>query len=371
MSTLKQASQLEKTNFDFDDSRRARELSTLLEERMPDRDVRVVHVCGTHEMTITENGLRTLFPARLDVREGPGCPVCVTPTQHLDAALKLAERDVIVTAFGDMMRVPGTERTLEEAKSKGADVRLVYSIGDAVDIAKDTSKEVTFLGVGFETTAPMTAAVLKRDPPSNFSILPGNKLIPPAMKALLELPDVQVDGFIAPGHVSSIIGVKPYRSLAEEYQVPIVIAGFEPLDMLYALNLLLDQLQKGEAKVDNAYPRAVQEEGNKRSLEMLEEVFTVEDTQWRGIGTIPDSGLVLREPYRKWDGIAKFQLEAQPQEDIVPGCRCPDVLTARATPEECELFGEDCTPSNPVGPCMVGEEAMCNIWFRYGGRPQL
>lgn len=357
--------------FDFADKGRAKELAQLINEHMPEVPLRLVHVCGTHEMSITENGLRSLLPEKLEIREGPGCPVCVTPTKDLDLALKLADRGVILTAFGDMMRVPGTEESLEDARSAGADVRLVYSVSQAVEIAEESEKEVVFLGVGFETTAPMTAAVLKNSPPDNFSVIGANKLIPPAMASLMELPDAKVDGFIAPGHVSTIIGSRPYEEIAEDYQVPVVVGGFEPLDVLYAIDLMLRQIEEGENRVENGYERAVDYEGNKKSLDLLDEVFRVEDARWRGIGEIESSGLGIREKYEKWDAKVKYDLEGEIQEEVLPDCLCPDVLTAQATPDQCAMFGEKCTPQDPYGPCMVGEEAMCNIWYRYGGRPEL
>ena len=355
--------------FDFSDKERAKELTKLIKFHMPDSPLRLVHVCGTHEVAITENGLRSLLPDLLEIREGPGCPVCVTPTKDLDLALKLADEGVTIAAFGDMMRVPGTQKSLEEARSSGADVRLVYSISEAVELSKE--REVVFLGVGFETTAPMTAAILKNSPPANFSVIGANKLIPPAMTALMQLPKAKIDGFIAPGHVSTIIGVKPYDNIAENYEVPIVVGGFEPLDILYAIDRILKQISEGESKAENAYRRAVDYEGNKKSLNLLDEVFEVEDAHWRGIGEIKGSGLKIREKYEQWDARKKYDLEGEIREEILPDCLCPDVLTAQATPDQCPMFGEKCTPDDPYGPCMVGEEAMCNIWFKYGGRPKL
>lgn len=357
--------------FKFKDRERADELVQLINRRVPDRRIKIVHVCGTHEVAITENGLRSLLPDRIDIREGPGCPVCVTPTSDLDAALKLAESGVIVTAFGDMMNVPGTAKSLNELKSEGADIRLVYSVSEAAKIAKNTEKQVVFLGVGFETTTPMTAAILKDNPPGNFSILPSNKLIPPAMESLLELPDNDIDGFIAPGHVSTIIGVRPYERLAEKYSVPIVIGGFEPLDILYALALIINQISNSDPKAENGYTRAVDYEGNPKSKKLIKDVFRVTEATWRGIGTIPNSGLTLNRNYEERNALNRFDVEPEEGIEEPPNCLCPQVITARATPGECELFKEKCTPSSPYGPCMVGEEAMCNIWYRYGGRPKL
>ncbi len=357
--------------FKFKDRDRARKLVRLIDREAPERSIKIVHVCGTHEVTITENGIRSLLPDRIDIREGPGCPVCVTPTADLDAALQLAQDGAVVAAFGDMMNVPGTAKSLKGLKSEGADVRLVYSVSEAIKIAESTAQEVVFLSVGFETTAPTTAAVLTGDPPENFSILPSNKLIPPAMESLLELPENNIDGFIAPGHVSTIIGVEPYESLVENYEVPVVVGGFEPLDILYALGLILKQISKGQPKAENGYSRAVDFEGNERSRELLEEVFEKTESTWRGMGTIPDSGLIPGPDYRKWDARRRFEIDPRGGEETPPNCLCPQVITAQATPQECTLFREKCTPKDPYGPCMVGEEAMCNIWYRYGGRPKL
>ncbi|MFW6190632.1 MAG: hydrogenase formation protein HypD, partial [Candidatus Bipolaricaulota bacterium] len=275
------------------------------------------------------------------------------------------------TAFGDMLNVPGTDRSLKEVKSEGADVRLVYSVSRAIEIAENTEREVVFLSIGFETTTPMTAAVLDDGAPENFSILPSNKLIPPAMESLLELPENEIDGFIAPGHVSTVIGVEPYEYLAETYEVPVVVGGFEPLDVLYALALITKQVARGEGKVENGYERAVDYYGNEKSKELIDKVFRKIDTVWRGIGELPDSGLGLRGEYEEWDALKKFELDPKSGDEVLPNCRCPEVITARATPDQCDLFREECTPENPHGPCMVGEEAMCNIWYRYGGRPKL
>jgi hydrogenase expression/formation protein HypD len=276
-----------------------------------------------------------------------------------------------------MIRVPGTKKTLEEVKSEGGDVRVVYSVYDAVKIAQKTEKEVVFFGIGFETTAPMTAAVLvngSKNPeslPPNFSVLTSYKLIPPAMKALSEMPEVKVKGYLAPGHVSTIIGTRPYELFPRKYHLPTVIAGFEPLDILYAIGLLLKQLRE-RAKVENAYPRSVSPEGNKRAQDLLSQVFQITDVYWRGIGIIPDSGLELKEEFSKWDARKKFQIKVKAEEKLHPGCKCDLIITAQATPGECSLFKNGrCNPRDPYGPCMVGEEAMCNIWYRYGGRPRL
>jgi hydrogenase expression/formation protein HypD len=260
---------------------------------------------------------------------------------------------------------------LEEARSGGADVRTVLSANEAVRIAREADKEVVFFAVGFETTAPTTAAILLDSPPENLSVLVSHKLIPPAMKALLDLPGTQIAGYIAPGHVSTIIGTTPYEHLSNEYRLPVIVSGFEPLDVLYAIALLLRQLRDRSPRVENAYPRVVKPEGNERAQQLMHEVFAVADSLWRGIGIIPNSGFTLRKPFATFDARERFAIEEIEEKNNAPGCRCSDVLTARAVPSDCPLFAKRCTPLTPIGPCMVGAEGACSIWFRYGGRPRL
>lgn len=344
----------------------------LLERLRPPRPVRIVHVCGTHEITIAQHGLRSLLPETVEVLEGPGCPVCVTSTQDLDCALQIAERGAILCTFGDMTRVPGSRMTLEEARAEGADVRVVLSAADAVEIARrNPGKPVVFFAVGFETTAPGTAAVLLDNPPDNFFVLASHKLIPPALAALLSEQPQEIAAFLAPGHVSTVIGARAYREIAARFRVPIVVAGFEPLDVLYGIALVLRQLWEGRAEVENAYPRSVTEEGNLRAQELLRRVFRVGSALWRGIGEIPDSGLHLREEFAGHDAKREFGVEGELGEEKPPGCRCAEVLMARAVPTDCPLYATACTPLTPVGPCMVGAEGACNIWYRYAGRPRL
>lgn len=359
--------------FSLRDPAAAKRLVRALRHLAPDRPVKIVHVCGTHEATIAEHGLRSLLPQGVEVYEGPGCPVCVTSTADINLAVKLAlEEGVIVCTFGDMLRVPGTELTLEEARAQGGDVRVVLSATDAVRIAQENPRrEVVFFAVGFETTAPATAAVLLEEPPENFSVLCAHKLIPPAMAALMVDEGNPVDGFLAPGHVSTIIGSDAYRDFVSRFRVPVVVGGFEPLDVLYAIALILKQLREDRAEVENAYPRAVRPEGNPRARELLERAFRVVNAIWRGIGEIPASGLDLREELSRFDARKKFGLEAQVGVEEPPGCRCSDVIMARAVPTDCPLFGRVCTPLSPVGPCMVGAEGACSIWYRYGERPVL
>lgn len=354
------------------DPKRAQDFQRLLHRLAPKYLVKIVHICGTHEITIAQHGLRSLLPENVEVLEGPGCPVCVTSTQDLDCALRIAERGAILCTFGDMTRVPGTRLTLEEARAEGADVRVVLSPADAVDIARaNPRRPVVFFAVGFETTAPGTAAGLLAHPPDNFFVLMSHKLIPPALEALLSENPQEISAFLAPGHVSTIIGAKAYRPLAEKFGVPIVIAGFEPLDILYSLALVLRQLGEGRAEVENAYSRAVREEGNLRAQELFREVFQVGPAVWRGIGEIPGSGFYLRPEFRDHDARQEFGVVGEVGEEKPPGCRCAEVLMAKAIPTDCPLYAQVCTPLTPVGPCMVGTEGACNIWYRYLGRPRL
>lgn len=358
--------------FSLRDPARARGLASLLQRYAPKDPVRIVHVCGTHEMAIAQHGLRSLLPRGVEVLEGPGCPVCVTPTGDLDRAVKLAERGAIVCTFGDMTRVPGTRVTLAEARAHGADVRVVLSPAEAVEVARaNPERDVVFFAVGFETTAPGTAAVLLDSPPANFYVLSSHRLIPPALVALLAGPPVPIAGFLAPGHVSTVIGARAYRVIAERYHVPVVVAGFEPLDILYAIALLLRQVREERAEVENAYPRAVSEEGNLRAQELLATAFAPSDAVWRGIGRLPGAGLSIRDELARHDARRAFSVRVEEGEEKAPGCLCSEVLLARAVPTDCPLFGDPCTPLSPVGPCMVGVEGACNVWYRYGERPEL
>ncbi|MFO8033899.1 MAG: hydrogenase formation protein HypD [Candidatus Bipolaricaulota bacterium] len=358
--------------FSLRDPVRGQALTQALRRFAPDNPVRIVHVCGTHEITISEHGLRHVLPDNVSVLEGPGCPVCVTSTVDLDRAVRLAEQEVAVCTFGDMMRVPGSRMTLDEARALGAPVHTVLSAADAVTLARrNPTREVVFFAVGFETTAPGTAAVVLEDPPDNFSVLCSHKLIPPAVERLVEMPGTDLDGLLAPGHVSTVIGAEAYAELARRHRIPVVVGGFEPLDVLYALALLLKQLAEGRTEVENAYLRAVSWEGNPRARDLLEQAFQVCDARWRGIGEIPSSGLAVRGELAHLDASLKYDIPAEEGQEVVPGCRCADVLVARAVPSDCPLFGGECTPLTPVGPCMVGAEGACAVWHRHGERPVL
>ncbi len=357
--------------FRFADPRRARDLVDAIRLLAPREPVKLVHVCGTHEIAIARHGLRRLLPDTVRVLEGPGCPVCVTPAREIETAIRIAETGATVCSFGDMLRVPGYGRSLESAGASGADIRTVLSIDEAVRIAGDSAHEVVFFAVGFETTAPMTAAVALEHPPSNFSILASHKLIPPAMAALLSLPATGISGFLAPGHVSTIIGTGGYGPRLADCGVPVVVSGFEPLDILYAIALLLRQIRDGRAAIENAYPRAVNPDGNLTAQRLLANVFEPAAAEWRGIGILPESGYRFRPAFARLDARARFDVGVIPEHEEDRACRCPDVLTARAVPADCPLFGRRCTPLSPVGPCMVGAEGACAIWFRYDGERPL
>ncbi|WP_294559681.1 hydrogenase formation protein HypD [uncultured Mailhella sp.] len=338
------------------------------------RPVRFMEVCGTHTVSLFQSGLRSLLPQGLEHLSGPGCPVCVTHDAEVAAFIRAAEKPgVIVATFGDLLRVPGPDgRSLKNAMAEGARVEVVYSPLDAVRIASEhPSDTVVFPSVGFETTAPVIAGALmaaRRAGLSNFCIVPCNKLVPPAMRALLDGEDgrKRIDAFLLPGHVAVVLGLEPFRFLAREYGRPAVVGGFEPADILSALCLMVGMLREGKPAVGNTYIRAVHEEGSPQARHVMETVFSVADARWRGLGLIPDSGLALRGEWRDFDAMEKLGLELEETKPI-PGCRCGDILRGVLTPEKCPLFGRVCTPQNPTGPCMVSTEGSCAAWYRYRG----
>ncbi len=335
------------------------------------RPVRIMEICGTHTMAVFRHGIRSLLPDRISLISGPGCPVCVTSQQDIDRCVEVAGIPGIITAtFGDLMRVPGTRSTLSGEKARGADVRVVYGPLEAVEHARShPSRKVVFLGVGFETTAPTVAAALltaRREGLDNFMVLSMHKLLPPAMDALLSQGELGIDGFLCPGHVSTIIGEAPYRSISRQYGVPCVIAGFEPVDLLHAVYRLLLRIDGETGGVENCYSRGVAPHGNPGALEMMRSVFRPEDACWRGLGTITSGGLGFCEPFR--DRNALEVLKIQVEEAVEPkGCACGEVIRGMKTPPECPLFRKSCTPVNPVGPCMVSGEGTCAAYFRYHG----
>jgi len=332
------------------------------------RPVRLMEVCGTHTVAIFRHGIRSLLPESVTLLSGPGCPVCVTAAGDVEAALSLARRDDIVLAtFGDMMRVPGKKESLQDAKAGGADVRIVYSPLDALLTAINGDREVVFFATGFETTSPLVAATLheaNRKKVENFSIFSVHKLVPPALQALLASGEVQVDGFILPGHVCTVTGSRPYAFLAEEFGKPAVVTGFNADEILEGVVMLLDQIAEGKPRVDIQYRSVVREEGNTKAQAMLREYFEPEDALWRGIGVIPGSGLKLRPRFANRDAVERFNPE-RPEVKEPKACQCGEVLKGIKLPPECKLFGKACTPETPVGACMVSTEGSCAAYYKY------
>lgn len=328
----------------------------------------VMEVCGTHAHSIARYGLEQLLPPNISHICGPGCPVCVTHDYDLDAMVQMAEKGAIIVTFGDMMRVPGPRGSLADARSEGADVRVIYSPMQALEIAEDNpGAEVVFIGVGFETTIPaiaVTIATAAEQDYLNFSVYCAHKLIPPAMEALVQDPGCQIDAFMCPGHVSTIIGTQPYEFLAEEYDMPCAVAGFGPVDIMEGFLALAKQAADGNPRVDNCYKRVVQPEGNPKAREKMERVFQPADALWRGIGEIPESGLVIRPEYEQYDALVRFALET-PKVREIPGCLCGEVLQGKVEPQQCPSFAEVCTPENPLGACMVSSEGACAAAYQY------
>jgi hydrogenase expression/formation protein HypD len=334
------------------------------------KPVSFMEVCGTHTVAISKNGLRQAVPETVRLLSGPGCPVCVTANHDIDTMIAIAgQPDVIMATFGDMMKVPGSYSSLAKEKAGGADIRVVYSTTDALALAENhPDKKVVFYGIGFETTTPTVALSIKmaRDRGlTNYSVLSAHKVVPPAMRALLELGELDLDGFICPGHVSVVIGTEPYEFIAEEYGLPCVVTGFEPVDILEGVMMLVEQTAKGEAKVENQYSRLVTRKGNERAVAVMNEVFEPGDAVWRGIGNIPGSGLTIRPEFAAHDAAKIFAGVEVPPVKEHKGCRCGDVLRGVIYPYECGLFGRACVPENPIGPCMVSSEGSCAAYYRY------
>jgi len=335
----------------------------------------IMEVCGGQTHSIIRNGIDQILPPEIEMIHGPGCPVCVTPLEVIDKALAIASRpEVIFCSFGDMLRVPGSKDDLFKIKGAGGDVRVVYSPLDAVNIARQNpDREVVFLAIGFETTAPanaMAVKVAKDQGITNFSALVSHVLVPPAMEAIMNSPGNRVDAFLAAGHVCCVTGFSAYPTLCDEYKIPIVVTGFEPLDLLEGIRRSVLQLESGIAFVENAYPRVVSEQGNAAAQAVIDEVFEVTDRGWRGIGTIPDSGWRLREEYRELDAEFKFTVSSISTCES-PLCRAGDVLKGAIKPNQCEAFGKECTPRNPLGATMVSSEGACAAYYNYGRFIQL
>ncbi len=352
----------------FRDSTLAKRVVEYIRRLAPSYPVKFCHVCGTHEWTISHYGLRSLFPESVDVIAGPGCPVCIVPAAEIDEAIRLVlEKNVTVATFGDLLRVPASEMSLQEAKARGGDVRVVYSVIDIVKMAeKEPNRDFVFLAVGFETTVPSTATEVLKKPPSNLSFLVSHRLIPPAMELLLGVGDLQIDGFIAPGHVSAIIGMHPYDVFPKAYRMPTVVAGFEPLDVLFAVLMLLQQIKDNEAKLENEYRRVVSWSGNVKAQKLIAQVFDVVSGSWRGLGKVPASALALKKEYSEYDARSKYDVKIERPRDLSPGCLCHLVMVGKIKPSECSLYMKQCTPYTPKGACMVSTEGTCRIWANHG-----
>jgi hydrogenase expression/formation protein HypD len=333
------------------------------------RSINLMEVCGTHTVAIFRHGIRDIIPKDIRLLSGPGCPVCVTPIKDVDAAIIISKlNDVILSTFGDMMRVPGSKQSLYQAHADGADIRVVYSPIDALKLASENwEKKVVFFATGFETTSPSVAGTLLeggRSGINNFYIYSAHKLVPPALKALLNSDDVKVDGFILPGHVSTIIGSTPYEFITSDYRIPSVITGFDAEDILQGIMMLLDQIASRRAEVEIQYSRVVRKEGNQKAISILNEYFEPCDAQWRGIGTIPRSGLKLREKVKSRDVKSIFDIDI-PDSQEPKSCLCGKVLRGVKIPTDCLLFGKTCTPEHPVGACMVSTEGSCAAYYKY------
>ncbi len=334
------------------------------------QSIRLMEVCGTHTVAIFKAGIRQLLPENVELVSGPGCPVCVTPNEYLDTAIAYSKQpEVIITTFGDMLKVPGSSSTLAAQKAIGADIRILYSPLESLEIAKENpDKKVIFLAVGFETTAPLAAATIlmaKESGITNFYVLSAHKLVPPALEILLKGENCRVDGFLLPGHVSAMIGLRPYEFLIEEFQIPAVVAGFEPLDILQSIYLLVKQIHEGVATLENQYSRIVAAKGNEVACQTLYKVYERADTVWRGIGNLPASGLRVREEYSAFDAQRNIPVTVEITKEHA-GCRCGEVLQGIVLPTDCPLFGKNCIPEHPIGSCMVSVEGTCAAWYKYG-----
>ena len=327
--------------------------------------VKIMHVCGSHEHTIMENGIRTLLPEEVEIIAGPGCPVCVVPSREIDEALELIDKGVTITTLGDMLRVPGSERSLADAKAEGGDVRVVYGINRAIEIAEKTDNDVAFISAGFETTAPTTAAELLATPPENFSVLSCHRLIPPAIDFLINSGETSLNALIQPGHVCTIIGTKPFEYFSTDYGIPQAVAGFNPLDILMSVYMILRQIKNETPKIENEYKRAVKDEGNVIAQEMIDQVFDVDSREWRGFPKIPNSILEIKDEFSEFNAREKYDIEVKDVTEAPKGCICGPILRGLARPEDCKLFRKACNPLHPIGACMVSKEGTCNIAHRY------
>ncbi|HLE21385.1 MAG TPA: hydrogenase formation protein HypD [Vicinamibacteria bacterium] len=363
----------------FRDPGKARELAgalSRLTQQIGRSPVSVMHVCGSHEQAIAKFGLRSTFPRDLNVIMGPGCPVCITDTPEIDEAVVLAGQGIHVATYGDMVRVRGTVKSLGDVQAEGAKIHVVYSVVQAVELARQMTEELVFFASGFETTAVATAAVILKDPPNNFSVLSAHKYIPPVMEIVAEMPETKVEGFLAAGHAATITGWEIFEPFVERHGIPVVVAGFEPLDILSGLVKLLEVIRDGQKRVVNMFPRCVTRAGNLMAQEQLWKVFRPVGGRWRGIAHVPNGNLRLRDEWSHLDTRKRFRIDVSTLWDYAPpalvqDCICGDIMAGISSPTQCKLFGGDCVPETPVGACMVSSEGTCKIWYQYGGHPDL
>lgn len=352
----------------FKDSALAKGLIYSIEAWAPEKAT-LMEVCGTHTVAIARNGLRSMMPGDTRLVSGPGCPVCVTANEDIDTVIALSRvPNVMIATFGDMTRVPGSTSSLLKEQAEGRSINIVYSPLDALKLAQDNpDKEIVFVGVGFETTTPLVAMAIKRAKEmglTNFSVFVAHKNMPNALDVIVSDPELKIDALILPGHVSTIIGTKPYEFLAEKYGIPGVVTGFEPVDVLQGVAMIMRQLHEGRAEIEIAYSRGVMREGNPVALAAIDEVFDTVDATWRGLGIIPGSGYAIRKEFEQFDAVKRFAPQVEPTQNP-KGCRCGDVLRGIMAPDQCPLFRTVCTPENPVGPCMVSSEGSCAAYYRY------
>jgi len=331
----------------------------------------LMEVCGTHTMSIFRYGLKKLLPSNINLISGPGCPVCVSPNSFMDAAVAYSKHeDIIICSFGDMFRVPGSTSSLEKQRARGGNIRVVSSPIDALDVARENPEsKIVFLAVGFETTTPAVAVTIKeakRQGLKNFYCLSGPKVIPPAIRVLLEQKECNIDGFLLPGHVSTIIGIHPYEFTVKEFGIGGAIAGFEPLDVLEAVYMLVSQIKKKSPQIQIQYKRVARPEGNPIARKSVDEVFEIDDSDWRGVGVIPKSGLKIRSKFKEFDAEVNLKIKPEATKEA-KGCICGEILCGVKTPKDCKLFGKACTPSDPKGACMVSTEGTCAAWWKYNG----
>ncbi len=364
---------------EFRDPARARALGDAMARTVAQigrSPVSVMHVCGSHEQAIAKFGLRAALPRALNVIMGPGCPVCITDMPEIDEAVALALRGVRIATYGDMVRVPGSAGSLADAQASGARVDTVYSVAQAVELAKSTTDEVVFFATGFETTAVATAAVLLAGVPPNFSVLSAHKYIPPVMEIVAEMPDTTVEGFLAAGHAATITGAGVFEPFVARHGIPVVVAGFEPLDILAALLKLVEMIRDREHAVVNMFPRCVTQAGNQNAQKQLWQVFRPIGGRWRGIAHVPNGNLRLRDDWAHVDTRRRFAIDVTSlwhtaPSSLVRQCICGNIMAGIASPSDCALFGKECVPEAPVGACMVSSEGTCKIWHQYGGVPDL